>query len=161
LSRRRDNLTTSVVTLARAPSRSGGAPGDLSIQGPVPVGRASGDLSMMISRSENTSIMAVTEAVALATAACSCLRCRVAGSPVRAGGPALLPGATEPQPAHPPELGTHAPVAKRAIRHPHLGQDPVRQFRSPGVREGPPARDDILAFTAFRPERRMDRVPSL
>src|ERR1035441_8173403 len=73
----------------------------------------------------------------------------------RPGGQALVPGAAAPQPAHPPELGTHgpsrhpvaapgpdhAPLAERAIRRPHPKQEPSALAAHAGIcAGGPPAR---------------------
>ena len=66
------------------------------------------------------------------------------------GNQALVPGVTAPQPAHPPELGTHgsschpmatscpdhASMAKHAIRRPHPRQEPSALAAHAGICAG-------------------------
>ena len=70
------------------------------------------------------------------------------------GDPALAPGATAPQPADPPELGTHGPprhpvaapgpdhasMAERAVRRSYPRQEPSAVIPLAGICGGPPAR---------------------
>ena len=81
------------------------------------------------------------------------------------GGQALAPGAAAPQPADPPELGTHgpsrhpvaspgpdhAPLAERAVRRPHPKQEPSALAAHAGICAGggPPIRAVPTATASF------------